>query len=102
MRSSIPTSIEIRQHIAKDVGTILADPTQINQVLINLCTNADHAMPDGGVIVVTLRNVELDADTAAQYPDLNPGRYVNLVVSDTGHGISKEEIRCWTVKGYML
>ncbi len=91
LRSSIPTSIELRQNIAKNVDTILADPTQINQVLINLCTNADHAMPDGGVIVVTLKNVELDEDTAAQYTDLNPGRYVNLAVSDTGHGISLEE-----------
>jgi PAS domain S-box-containing protein len=92
LRSSIPTTIELRQNMAKNVDTILADPTQINQVLINLCTNADHAMPDGGVIVVTLKNVELDEDTAAQYTDLNPGRYVNLVVSDTGHGISREEI----------
>ena len=92
LRSSIPTSIEIRQNIAKDVDIILADPTQINQVIINLCTNADHAMPDGGVIVVTLKNVELNEDTAAQYPDLNPGRYVNLTVSDTSHGISQEEI----------
>ncbi|RZB32554.1 MAG: hypothetical protein SRB2_04246 [Desulfobacteraceae bacterium Eth-SRB2] len=92
LRSSIPTSIELRQNMAKNVDTILADPTQINQILINLCTNADHAMPDGGVIVVTLKNVELDEDTAAQYTDLNPGRYVNLVVSDTGHGISREKI----------
>ena len=91
LRSSIPTSIELRQNKAKNVDTILADPTQINQVLINLCTNADHAMPDGGVIVVTLKNVELDEEAAAQYTDLNPGRYVNLVVSDTGHGISLEE-----------
>jgi PAS domain S-box-containing protein len=92
LRSSIPTSIELRQNMAKNVDTILADPTQINQILINFCTNADHAMPDGGVIVITLKNVELDEDTAAQYTDLNPGRYVNLVVSDTGHGISQEEI----------
>jgi len=92
LRSSIPTSIEIRKNIAKNVDTILADPTQINQVLINLCTNADHAMPDGGVLVVTLKNVDLDEDTAAEYIGLNPGRYVNLVVSDTGHGISQEDI----------
>ena len=92
LRSSIPTSIEIRQNIPKNVDTILADPTQINQVLINLCTNADHAMPDGGIIVVTLSNIEFDKDTAAQHPELNMGRYVNLTVSDTGHGISQEEI----------
>jgi CheY-like chemotaxis protein len=92
LRSSIPTSIEIRQHISKNVDTILAEPTQINQVLINLCTNADHAMIDGGIVEVSLKNVELDEDTTAQYPNLNPGRYVNLTVSDTGHGMSPEEI----------
>lgn len=92
MRSSIPTSTEIRQNIPKDIDTILADPTQINQVLINLCTNADHAMPDGGVIEVTLKNVELDEDTAAEHLELNSGSYVNLTISDTGHGISQEEI----------
>jgi len=92
LRSSIPTSIEIRQNIPGDVDTILADPTQINQVLINLCTNADHAMPDGGIIAVTLKNLEIDENTAAQNPELKPGPYVNLAVSDTGKGISREEI----------
>ncbi len=92
MRSSIPTSIEISQNIPKNIDTILADPTQIAQVLINLSTNADHAMPDGGILEVSLKNVELDKDTAVQYPDLGSGRYVNLTVSDTGHGISQEEI----------
>jgi PAS domain S-box-containing protein len=92
MRSSIPTSIEFRQNIVKDVDIVLADPTQINQVLINLCTNASHAMPDGGILEVNLKNVELDEDAATQYSDLNPGRYINLMVSDTGQGISQEEI----------
>jgi PAS domain S-box-containing protein len=92
LRSSIPTSTEIRQNIPIDIDTILADPTQINQVLINLCTNADHAMPDGGIIKVILKNVELGENATAQYHNLNPGRYVNLIVSDTGHGIPKEEI----------
>ena len=92
LRSSIPTSIEIRQNITKDVDTILADATQINQILLNLCTNADHAMPDGGIIEITLKNGELDENFTAQHPDLHPGQYVNLTVSDTGHGISQEDI----------
>jgi len=92
LRSSIPTSIEIRQNISKNVDAIMADPTQINQVLINLCTNADHAMPDGGMLEVSLKNVELGKDTTAQHPNLNPGRYVNLTVRDTGHGMPPEEI----------
>jgi PAS domain S-box-containing protein len=92
LRSSIPTSIEIHQNIPRDIDTILANPTQINQILINLSTNAHHAMPYGGILAISLENVELDEDRAAQYPDLNPGRYVNLKVSDTGHGISTMEI----------
>jgi len=92
LRSSIPTNVEIHRNIPADVDTILADPTQINQVLINLCTNANHAMPDGGIIEVILKNVALNENATAQYPDLNPGRYVNLTVSDTGHGIPKEDV----------
>ena len=92
LRSSISTSVEIRQNIPECVDTILADPTQINQVLINLCTNADHAMPDGGILEISLKNIELDEDRAAQYPDLKPGRYVSLMVSDTGLGISQEKM----------
>lgn len=90
LRSSIPKSIEIHQDVSEDVDSILADPTQMNQVLINLCTNANHAMPDGGILEVSLKNVELDGDAADKYPDLKPGRYVNLTVSDTGQGISLE------------
>ena len=92
LRSSIPTSIEIRQNIPKDIDTILANPTQINQILINLSTNAHHAMPYGGILEISLKNVELEEDRATQYPDLNPGRHVNLKVSDTGHGISAMEM----------
>jgi CheY-like chemotaxis protein len=92
LRSSIPTSIEIRQNIPKNVDIIMADPTQINQVLINLCSNADHAMPDGGIVEVTLRNAEFDQITATRYPELKPGRYVNLTISDTGLGIPHKQI----------
>jgi len=92
LRSSIPTSIEIHRNISADIDNIMADPTQINQVLINLCTNANHAMPDGGIIEVMLKSVVLNKNVTAQYPDLNPGRYVNLTVSDTGHGIPKEDM----------
>ena len=92
LRASIPTSIDIRQNIPEDIDTILADSTQINQVLINFCTNADHSIPHGGIIEVTLENVELDKDSTAQYPELHPGRYVNLIVSDTGHGIPWKDI----------
>jgi PAS domain S-box-containing protein len=92
IRSSIPASIDIHRNISADIDNILADPTQINQVLINLCTNANHAMPDGGIIEVILNNAALDENATAQYPDLNSGRYVSLTVRDTGHGIPKEDM----------
>ncbi|UCG80490.1 MAG: PAS domain-containing protein, partial [Desulfobacterales bacterium] len=91
LRASLPTTIEIRKKIACPSAAILADPTQIHQVLINLCTNAAHAMrEEGGVLEVSVVDMELDADSVAQYPDLTPGSYVTLSVSDTGHGIDPE------------
>ncbi|RZB35990.1 MAG: hypothetical protein SRB2_02588 [Desulfobacteraceae bacterium Eth-SRB2] len=88
LRSSIPKTIEIHQNISSDSDTVRADPTQINQVLINLCTNAAHAMGEkGGVLEVSLKNIELDECSAIHYHDLSLGKYIRLTVSDTGHGI---------------
>ena len=102
LRSSIPSTIEIRQNISCEYDTILADPTQINQVLMNLCTNASHAMrEEGGVLEVSLHNLDFelpitdlkDEETRSEIQDrkskmdLEPGRYVKLLVSDTGPGI---------------
>jgi PAS domain S-box-containing protein len=88
LRSSIPTTIKIHQNISSESDTIRADPTQINQILINLCTNAAHAMGEkGGVLEVSLKNIELDECSTIHYHDLSPGKYVRLTVSDTGHGI---------------
>ncbi len=92
LRFSIPTSIEIRQNIQDDTDdSILADSTQINQVMINLCTNAAHAMEDtGGVMTIGIQKIYLDQISAAVYPDMPPGNYVKLTVSDTGPGIDPE------------
>lgn len=91
LRASLPTTIEIRENIEKDIGTIEADPTQIHQILMNLCTNAHHAMrEEGGILEVTLTNVDMDAYTIRQYPDISSGPYVRLSVSDTGHGITPD------------
>lgn len=68
-------------------------------ILINLSTNANHAVPYGGILEISLKNVEFDEDSAAQYPDLNPGRYVSLKISDTGQGISTKEMEKGTGMG---
>lgn len=87
MRSSIPSGIEIRKNIQKESETILADPSQINMVIVNLITNAVHAMEKNcGVLQLSLNHVVLD-ETMARRHGLSPGPYVKLVVSDTGHGI---------------
>jgi PAS domain S-box-containing protein len=92
LRASLPSSIEIRQSIACDSDVVLADPTQIHQVVMNLCTNAGHAMRErGGVLSVALEAADLEESLIMKnYADLSPGRYVRLLVSDTGHGMSGE------------
>jgi PAS domain S-box-containing protein len=88
LRASLPTTIEIKQNIEPNLDPIFADPTQIHQVIMNLCTNSAHAMEDtGGILQVSLSNFELTARRASQYPELNPGPYVKLSISDTGHGM---------------
>jgi len=91
IRSTLPSTIKIRHHIDNNCGPILADPTQIHQVVMNLCINAFHAMQDnGGILDVTLKNVEIGTDR--QILNLNPGNYLLLIVSDTGHGINPSDI----------
>ena len=76
-----------------EYDTILADPTQIHQVLMNICTNSAHAMrEEGGVLDVNIEDVILDEKTVTQYEDLSPGNHVKLTVKDTGHGINPEII----------
>lgn len=88
--ASSPATIEIRQNIS-DNGKILADPTQIHQVLMNLCTNAFHAMKGkGGVLEVNLALVEIGSDDLILHPNLKEGKHLKLSVSDTGHGMDKQ------------
>jgi PAS domain S-box-containing protein len=92
MRASLPTTIEIQTEIESG-SLVLADPTQIHQVMMNLCANAGHAMKDsGGRLTVTLNNVDLDEHFTEFHPPLKPGRYAKLSVSDTGGGIPPEII----------
>ncbi|MEE8479741.1 MAG: transporter substrate-binding domain-containing protein, partial [Desulfobacterales bacterium] len=88
LRSSLPSTIEIRQNIKADVSVVLADPTQIHQILMNLCTNAAYAMREkGGLLEVSLVDVDLTSQDTDHIPDLEPGQYVKLIVSDTGTGM---------------
>jgi PAS domain S-box-containing protein len=90
LRASLPTTIKIR-HNLKSHLSVLTDPTNIHQVLMNLCTNASFAMQaDGGVLEVSLNDVDLDADFARQHPDVKPGKFINLTVRDSGCGMAPE------------
>ncbi|MES0446525.1 MAG: PAS domain S-box protein [Desulfobacterales bacterium] len=87
LRASLPSTVEVGRNIQSD-ALVLADPIQIHQVLMNLCTNAENAMREkGGVLEVKLENVELEADFTNAHTDMKPGAYIQLTVSDTGHGI---------------
>ena len=88
LRASLPTTIEIHQHIEPSLGAIFADPTQIHQIIMNLCTNSAHAMENtGGNLEVSASNVNLDLERAQQFQELSPGQYVALVIKDSGHGM---------------
>ncbi len=89
LKASLPTTIEIQSHIDPECGTVLADSTQLLQLLMNLGTNAYHAMREsGGVLAVTLDNVDAESESA----DLPAGAYARLSVADTGHGMDRETI----------
>ena len=91
LRSSLPTTIDIRQDIDPDAGFILADPTQIHQILANLTTNAFHAMEEtGGTITISLKSKKLTPEDLTREPDVQPGLFLEMSVGDTGPGIAPE------------
>ena len=91
LRSTLPKDIAIVESVAVDCGSVLADPSQVHQILVNLCQNASLAMADrAGQIEVKLEPAQVDADLAAHHPDLKPGPYVRLTVADTGCGMTRE------------
>ena len=88
LRSSLPTTITIKQAIDPDMGMVLANPTQIHQVVMNLCTNAFHAMEvKGGELTIALQQKNLGQSDLATEPELQPGKYIELSIRDTGEGI---------------
>jgi PAS domain S-box-containing protein len=91
LRATLPATIELRQVLDENPVTVLADPTQIHQVLINLCTNASQAMrQSGGILEVRLEALDLPTAVVAPPADLRTGPYIRLTVRDTGHGMKPE------------
>ncbi len=90
MRETFPREIDLRQQVPADLWTLHADPTQLHQVLLNLCVNARDAMPGGGCLTLTAANVTLATADPKLPPHAPPGRYVTISVHDTGHGIPPE------------
>ncbi|MCM2284149.1 MAG: PAS domain S-box protein [Desulfobacula sp.] len=90
IRSTIPATINITQNLQPDCGPVSADPTQIHQIVMNLATNAYHAMEEnGGELKVSLREIELSGKDSIN-PDMSPGLYACLSIADTGLGMNKD------------
>jgi len=88
LRASLPSTIEIRQFLDPEVGPVLADPTQMQQVVMNLCTNAAHAMQaKGGILEIRLSEAVIGEENKKETPRLTYGVYAHLQVQDNGHGI---------------
>lgn len=91
LRRLLGEDVELETKLAPELGWIMADPGQIHQILLNLAVNARDAMPNGGKLIIETDNVELDANQTAGNPDMAPGPFVKLSVTDTGTGIRDED-----------
>jgi len=93
LRSTIPTSIEIKENICSKQLVVHADPTQIHQVIVNLATNAKHAISDAiGVLEVCVDSVSFDESLKNRDIDVAPGDYARITISDTGAGIAEAHL----------
>jgi two-component system, cell cycle sensor histidine kinase and response regulator CckA len=92
LRRIIGENIAIRVQTAEDIHVILADPSQVDQVVMNLCLNARDAMPKGGRLLLETRNIEITKEYCRQVPYAQPGSYVLFSVSDTGVGMDAETL----------
>jgi CheY-like chemotaxis protein len=94
LRAVLPSAIEIRQQLAADIYSVMANPTQLHQVVMNLCTNAAHAMAEeGGSLEVSLANVHFDSSFTSEGVTLEAGPYVQLTVRDSGVGIPQDTLQ---------
>ncbi len=90
LRRTLGEHIELHSELGEDLRSVLIDPGQLEQILVNLAVNARDAMPDGGVLKIDTANVELDQDYDTGQPELAPGPHVRLRVSDSGKGMTRE------------
>ncbi|MFP4580819.1 MAG: PAS domain S-box protein [Candidatus Sumerlaeia bacterium] len=94
LRGGLPSTIRIDQNIDTDCPSVMADATQVHQIVMNLCTNAFHAMGHkGGTLSVRLEDCFLSSSQASAYLNLKAGHYVRLQISDTGHGMDEETLK---------
>jgi PAS domain S-box-containing protein len=93
LRRTIGEHIELAVKFGSDLPAVMADPGQLEQVLVNLALNARDAMPQGGRLRIETATIEADDDFLDDNPDLRPGRYVKLTVADTGTGMEEETLR---------
>ena len=92
IKDTFPKDIRLQFSIPNDIWTILGDPTQVHQILLNLCVNARDAMPNGGNLTIGVENCVLDEQYAAMNIQAKPGRYVNISVTDSGTGMPADLI----------
>ncbi len=91
LRATIPSTIEIECNVGEECGHIMGDPTQIHQVVMNLCTNAYHAMQEtGGTLEVTLKEIDMSYEQSMERVGMKVGRHLELTVKDDGHGMGAE------------
>ena len=90
IQETFPKSINLRTALAEDASEIIGDATQIHQVLLNLCVNARDAMPEGGTLTLSARNIRLDGRVADRNPGICAGSYLAIEVADTGTGMTPE------------
>jgi len=92
IRDTFPKDVRLDFFVPEDTWTILGDPTQVHQVMLNLCVNARDAMPNGGDLSIRVENRVLDEHFAAMHIQAKPGRYVEIIVTDTGAGVPPENL----------
>jgi PAS domain S-box-containing protein len=90
LHETLPKNITVKQSLTAELAAVEGDPTQLHQVLMNLCVNARDVMPQGGTLSIAAENILLDELSARMMPDARPGPYVRITVADTGTGIPPE------------